>query len=92
MCLMTRQPNGARTGVRVDQHRELVAAEPGDADVSERLARALNEPFMIEGHRLKLGASIGRAAFPIDADDPDGLLRAADRRCSASNAGPVPVR
>ena len=33
---------------------------------------------MIDGHRLHLGASIGRAVFPLDADDPDGLLRAAD--------------
>jgi diguanylate cyclase (GGDEF)-like protein len=64
-----------------DEFAVLIDADtaPGDADdVSERLARALNEPFMIEGHRLQLGASIGRAVFPIDADDPDGLLRAAD--------------
>ncbi len=52
---------------------------PGDAeDVSDRLARALTDPFRIDGHRLQLGASIGRAVFPIDADDADGLLRAAD--------------
>jgi diguanylate cyclase len=52
---------------------------PGDAeDVSDRLARALTNPFTIDGHRLQLGASIGRAVFPIDADDADGLLRAAD--------------
>jgi diguanylate cyclase (GGDEF)-like protein len=52
---------------------------PGDAeDVSDRLAQALTNPFSIDGHRLQLGASIGRAVFPIDADDADGLLRAAD--------------
>lgn len=52
---------------------------PADADgVSDRLATALTDPFVIEGHELYLGASIGRAVFPIDADDPDGLLRAAD--------------
>ena len=51
----------------------------GDAEeVSDRVARALTDPFTIEGHRLSLGASIGRAVFPIDADDADGLLRAAD--------------
>ena len=33
---------------------------------------------MIDGHQLTLGASIGRAVFPIDADDADGLLRCAD--------------
>ncbi len=52
---------------------------PGDAEeVSDRVARALANPFTIEGHRLSLGASIGRAVFPLDADDADGLLRAAD--------------
>jgi diguanylate cyclase (GGDEF)-like protein len=51
----------------------------GDAEeVSDRVARALTNPFTIDGHRLSLGVSIGRAVFPIDADDPDGLLRAAD--------------
>jgi GGDEF domain-containing protein len=52
---------------------------PADAEeVSDRLAAALTRPFVIDGHRLHLGASIGRAVFPIDADDADGLLRAAD--------------
>jgi diguanylate cyclase (GGDEF)-like protein len=51
----------------------------GDAEeVSDRLAEALTRPFMIDGHQLNLGASIGRAVYPIDADTPDGLLRAAD--------------
>jgi diguanylate cyclase (GGDEF)-like protein len=47
-------------------------------EVSGRLAAALRRPFMIDGHQLKIGASIGRAVFPIDAEDPDGLLRCAD--------------
>jgi diguanylate cyclase (GGDEF)-like protein len=52
---------------------------PADAErVSERLASALTDPFVIDGHELHLGASIGRAVFPIDADDADGLLRCAD--------------
>ncbi len=51
----------------------------GDAEeISDRLAAALTQPFMIDGHQLQLGASIGRAVFPIDADTPDGLLRCAD--------------
>jgi diguanylate cyclase (GGDEF)-like protein len=51
----------------------------GDAEeVSDRLAAALTRPFMIDGHQLQLGASIGRAVFPIDAETPDGLLRCAD--------------
>jgi len=51
----------------------------GDTEeVSARLARSLRRPFMIDGHRLQIGGSIGRAVFPIDAEDPDGLLRCAD--------------
>ncbi|MBV9801859.1 MAG: GGDEF domain-containing protein [Solirubrobacterales bacterium] len=69
----------------------------GDAEeVSDRLAAALTRPFMIDGHQLQLGASIGRAVFPIDADDPDGLLRCADaamfavkRSVYARTLGPV---
>ena len=52
---------------------------PRDAqEVSARVAAALTQPFMIDGHQLQLGASIGQAVFPIDAEDPDGLLRCAD--------------
>jgi diguanylate cyclase len=52
---------------------------PADAEeVSDRLAAAVTRPFVIDGHRLHLGISIGRAVFPIDADDADGLLRCAD--------------
>jgi diguanylate cyclase (GGDEF)-like protein len=64
-----------------DEFAVLIASQtaPLDAeDVSDRLAAALTRPFVIDGHQLHLGASIGRAVFPIDADDADGLLRAAD--------------
>jgi diguanylate cyclase (GGDEF)-like protein len=72
----------------------------GDAEeVSDRLAAALTRPFMIDGHQLLLGASIGRAVFPIDADTPDGLLRCADaamfgvkRSTRARALGPVRAR
>ncbi len=50
-----------------------------DADaLAERLADTFVEPFQIDGHRLRVGASIGRAVFPIDAATADGLLRQAD--------------
>ena len=65
---------GDEFAVLIDSH-----TAPGDAEeVSDRLASSLAQPFMIDGHPLRLGVSIGRAVFPIDADDPDGLLRSAD--------------
>ena len=43
-----------------------------------RLEEAFQGTFTIEGHTLRLTASIGRAVFPDHADSPDGLLRRAD--------------
>jgi diguanylate cyclase (GGDEF)-like protein len=52
---------------------------PRDADVvGERLARAFAVPFAIDGSDVHVGASIGRAVFPGDADGAEGLLRMAD--------------
>ena len=64
-----------------DEFAVLIASQtaPADAEeVSDRLAAAVMRPFVIDGHQLHLGISIGRAVFPIDADDADGLLRCAD--------------
>jgi len=62
-----------------DEFAVLIDSRTGRAEeVSTRLADALTRPFMIDGHKLRLGASIGQAVLPIDADDPDGLLRCAD--------------
>jgi diguanylate cyclase (GGDEF)-like protein len=64
-----------------DEFAVLIDCQTSAADaegVSERLAAALTNPFVIEGHVLRVGASIGQAVFPIDADDADGLLRSAD--------------
>jgi diguanylate cyclase (GGDEF)-like protein len=55
-------------------------ASPSDADaLADRLAQAFVEPFTIQGRELQLGASVGRATFPSNADGADDLLRVADR-------------
>ncbi|HEX3690845.1 MAG TPA: diguanylate cyclase [Solirubrobacteraceae bacterium] len=57
----------------------LVAAGPEEIEkVSERIAAAFAEPFVVGELCLRLGASIGRSLYPVDAGDPDGLLRRAD--------------
>jgi len=48
------------------------------AIVAERFDKAFDTPFVIDGHKLGVGASIGRAVWPLDAPDVDGLLREAD--------------
>ncbi len=63
---------------------EFVALLPGIADVEElkRLATAiiasLDEPFLIQGNQLKVGASIGIARIPFDSSDTAELLNFAD--------------
>ena len=47
-------------------------------EVSEHLLRTLEEPFMVEGLALAVGASIGIALYPDHALDSDSLLRRAD--------------
>ncbi|MGB4813028.1 MAG: EAL domain-containing protein [Methylophilaceae bacterium] len=44
----------------------------------ERLRVALANPYMIDGLKLNLSASIGASIYPEDHSDADGLLRHAD--------------
>lgn len=48
------------------------------ASVAERVIAALEQPIVIEGHSLAVGASIGIACSPEHARDGDTLLRRAD--------------
>jgi GGDEF domain-containing protein len=45
---------------------------------AERVARAFDEPFEVGGELLSLGASIGHAVWPEDADEIEALMRHAD--------------
>lgn len=46
--------------------------------VADKLDHALCEPYDVLGNEVALGASIGVALFPEDADAPDRLLKVAD--------------
>jgi diguanylate cyclase (GGDEF)-like protein/PAS domain S-box-containing protein len=46
--------------------------------VAHKLLAALNEPFLVEGHDLRVGASIGISVYPQDGSDAETLLRLAD--------------
>jgi diguanylate cyclase (GGDEF)-like protein len=66
---------------------------PEEADaVIARLTRAFQDPFKISGHELRLGASVGRAVFPIDADTADELLRCADSAMFQHKRGRSAIR
>ncbi|HLI32976.1 MAG TPA: diguanylate cyclase [Solirubrobacteraceae bacterium] len=46
--------------------------------IAQRFERAFQSPFVIGELRLAVQASIGRAIWPLDATDVEGLLREAD--------------
>ncbi|WP_419321490.1 putative bifunctional diguanylate cyclase/phosphodiesterase [Caulobacter sp. ErkDOM-E] len=64
-----------------DEFAVVVAPAPAPEALGE-LARAivetLSQPYDIKGHNVLIGASIGIAIAPVDAADPDSLLKNAD--------------
>jgi diguanylate cyclase (GGDEF)-like protein len=48
------------------------------ANFAERLIAMLDEPFVVAGHQIIIGTSIGIAVAPQDAEDADQLLKCAD--------------
>ncbi len=48
------------------------------ADVANKLARTLNNPFPGVEDNVRVGASVGIAIYPVDARDPALLLQCAD--------------
>ncbi|MEK7736223.1 MAG: EAL domain-containing protein [Pseudomonadota bacterium] len=46
--------------------------------VAKKLLESLNQPILLEGHVLRVGASIGISVFPDDSLDTPTLLRYAD--------------
>ncbi|MGC9385837.1 MAG: diguanylate cyclase domain-containing protein [Hydrogenovibrio sp.] len=48
------------------------------AKIAEKVTHALSEPYEIDGHTVKIGASIGIAHYPQDAESVDALIQYAD--------------
>jgi diguanylate cyclase (GGDEF)-like protein/PAS domain S-box-containing protein len=46
--------------------------------VAQKLQTALEAPFLVQGHDLRVGASIGISVYPQDGQDAETLLRMAD--------------
>jgi diguanylate cyclase (GGDEF)-like protein len=67
---------GDEFAVVVDSITDESQLEP----IAERFQKSFESPFVIDGHTLSVGASIGQAVWPIDGTDVDGLLREADSR------------
>ena len=50
--------------------------------LSRRLLEAVGEPYLLDGHSVVIGASIGIAMAPSDGDESDKLLKNADMALS----------
>jgi len=48
------------------------------AELAQRLLHSLDAPFLLDGHELYIGASIGISLFPDDGDSVEQILRNAD--------------
>lgn len=46
--------------------------------IARKILKAVEEPFMVEGHSLDIGVSIGIAVFPESGTDYEALLQSAD--------------
>jgi EAL domain-containing protein (putative c-di-GMP-specific phosphodiesterase class I) len=55
--------------------------------VAQKLQDALIEPFIIEGHDLRVAASIGISVYPQDGADAETLLRLADIAMARAKQG-----
>jgi diguanylate cyclase (GGDEF)-like protein/PAS domain S-box-containing protein len=55
--------------------------------VAQKLQAALDAPFLIEGHDLRVGASVGISVFPQDGAEADTLLRNADIAMARAKQG-----
>ncbi len=62
--------------------------QPQDCEaVLERLLQAAADPVTVDGHVLKVSASIGVTQFPQDAADADQLMRHADQAMYIAKLG-----
>jgi len=45
---------------------------------TQRIIKAVSQPYQIHGHKIVIGATVGIAFAPTDGRDPDQLLKCAD--------------
>lgn len=80
---LTQTVRDTDTVARLGGDEFLIVLEDLDApataeQVAGRLVEALQQPFPIQGHQLRIGTSIGIAFYPDDGDDAAELVRNAD--------------
>lgn len=56
-------------------------------DLARRIIAGVQTPFSIVGVSIEIGASIGVASYPADAQTPEGILKAANKEMYTDKAG-----
>jgi GGDEF domain-containing protein len=54
------------------------ADEEAASTIAARLLEVLEVPYVLEGHEVGVGASMGIAVYPVHGHDTDTLMRRAD--------------
>lgn len=71
-----------------DEFALLIPCLTGDVEpLAGQLVDLLSRPFLLLGHVVEVGASIGMAVAPADAQDAEMLVRAADLALYGAKAG-----
>lgn len=65
-----------------------LASDRSALETGRRVLEAFEEPFEIDGHPYRLGASVGIALHPRDADDFEELMHHADAAMYAASRSP----
>ncbi len=67
-----------------------IVGKAGAENLASRIIKQLHAPFLIDGHTIEIGTSIGVALAPEDSTDPDELLKKGDLalyKCKADGRG-----
>lgn len=55
-----------------------IASRADASIVAEKIVKAISDPFLLDGHSVEIGASVGIALYPEDAQDERELVKLAD--------------
>jgi diguanylate cyclase (GGDEF)-like protein len=80
--LTSHAPNGAVVARLQGDEFALIVPDMGPTDsriAANQLLEKMREPYAMGRRKLYVTASIGISHFPDDGNEPDGLLRSADR-------------
>ena len=86
-CMSLRSTVGRLGGDEFGLIVPMEADQRSASTVANQVQDALRMPWVVEGREIALTASIGVTVYPIDAADPDSLLKNADTAMQRAKQG-----